>query len=198
MIETQPATLDSNLSIDKKTNTPVEAKHLIANLERRGRLLELLRSKRTTDHIDTKRRVPEEEKELQNILVKPNFHVLLKNYYSRIDKLFEDGKISSFEVNKNKKNANIKIFVILNRFGSKNTSPITSMFARALSSIDLIQDSELVKDLTTLKVWCVENKVEINSITGLYNGKGMPNVAELVKDLFENRLKTKNAILTYA
>jgi hypothetical protein len=185
---------------------PPEAEVLVRNIERRKRLLERISEKLTGENV----KVPE-------IFIKERtfFRFLIESYKrirSKTEKeILQKYRIRSLEQAGQKiideikdtalqriKDFNRRVFVLINRLSlvSKRKKPttviVTALYYRPKKGVDLLSDDfeTFLEKVKKLGILIKENNVPLESITGMQNGLGIPDLEKLRE--FIEFIKNKN------
>ena len=185
---------------------PPKTEFLVRNIKRRKRLLEKISQQLTGRNIE----VPEifiKEKTFFRFLTESYKRIRSKMTQETLDK-YEisnlqdaDQKIIN-EINdstlKRIKDFNKRVFVLINRlsFVSKRKEPttaiVTALYDRPKKGVDLLADdfSTFLGKVKKLAVLLKEKEIPLESITGMQNGLGIPDLKKLTEFIdFVNKNK---------
>jgi|GEM_PF-5791824 len=185
---------------------PPKTEFLVRNIERRKRLLEKISQQLTGRNIE----VPEifiKEKTFFRFLTESYERIRrkttqeIRDQYGNLKLQYDNQKINE-EINdstlKRIKDFNKRVFVLINRlsFVSKRKEPttaiVTALYDRPKKGVDLLADDfpTFLGKVKKLAVLLKENKIPLESITGMQNGLGIPDLKKL-EELIDF-LKRKN------
>jgi hypothetical protein len=188
---------------------PPEAEVLVRNIERRKRLLERISEKLTGENV----KVPEifiKERTFfrfliesyKRIRIKTEKEILQKYRIPSLEqagqKIIDDIKDTALQ---RIKDFNRRVFVLINRLSlvSKRKKPttaiVTALYYRPKKGVDLLSDDfeTFLEKVKKLGILIKENNVPLESITGMQNGLGIPDLDKLKK--FIDFIREKNVPL---
>jgi hypothetical protein len=185
---------------------PPEAEVLVRNIERRKRLLERISEKLTGENV----KVPEifiKERTFFRFLIESYKRIrnktekeILQKY--RIPSLEQAGQKIIDEIKDTAlqriKDFNRRVFVLINRLSlvSKRKKPttaiVTALYYRPKKGVDLLSDDfeTFLEKVKKLGILIKEKNVPLESITGMQNGLGIPDLDKLRE--FIEFIKNKN------